>query len=125
NPRFWTANSGRRPVTNTAEHTILAKPAAWCSRGSPGGGTYGVLSSRDRARAISGLCAGAGIAVRSHAAGMRPRFIQIAASLALENAWEPLILRTYVSCAPPTPGRPRVRTKQATTGPTPGRPPGA
>src|SRR5688500_10537054 len=38
---------------NTAEHMIFANPDAWCSRGSPGGGTYGVLRSSDFARAIS------------------------------------------------------------------------
>src|SRR5258708_12846078 len=31
---------------------ILAKPDGRCSRGSPGGGTYGVLSSSDLARAM-------------------------------------------------------------------------
>src|SRR5260370_35376065 len=31
---------------------ILAKPDVRCSRGSPGGGTYGVLSSSDLARAM-------------------------------------------------------------------------
>ena len=38
---------------NTAEHMTLAKPAAWCSSGSPGGGTYGVSSSSAFARAMS------------------------------------------------------------------------
>src|SRR5437879_1368627 len=37
---------------NTAEHTIFAKPAAWCSSASPGGGTYGVASSSAFARAM-------------------------------------------------------------------------
>src|SRR6185503_3083257 len=36
-----------------AEHMILAKPEVCCSSGSPGGGTYGVLSSSDFARAIN------------------------------------------------------------------------
>src|SRR5437773_12004224 len=31
---------------------ILAKPDVRCSRGSPGGGTYGVLGSSDLARAM-------------------------------------------------------------------------
>src|SRR5712691_3104986 len=53
---------------NTAEHMILAKPDVWCSSGSPGGGTYGVLSSSDFARAMSAsrletvACGGAGAA---------------------------------------------------------------
>src|SRR5713101_5824395 len=38
---------------NTAEHMILANPEVWCSRASPGGGTYGVLISSNFARAIS------------------------------------------------------------------------
>src|SRR6267378_5997757 len=51
-PTFSAAKSGSRPVMNTAEHMILAKPDVRCSRGSPGGGTYGVLSSSDLARAM-------------------------------------------------------------------------
>ena len=43
---------------NTAEHMILAKPDVWCSRGSPGGGTYGVLISNNFARAISASLSG-------------------------------------------------------------------
>src|SRR5262249_58968909 len=42
-PTFSAAKLGSRPVMNTAEHMILAKPEAWCCRASPGGGTYGVL----------------------------------------------------------------------------------
>src|SRR5450755_969104 len=38
---------------NTAEHMTLAKPAAWCNSGSPGGATYGVSNSSDFAREIS------------------------------------------------------------------------
>ena len=37
----------------TAEQSVLAKPAVWCSRASPGGGTYSVSSSNDFARATS------------------------------------------------------------------------
>src|SRR5712691_8538151 len=53
---------------NTAEHMILAKPDVWCSSGSPGGGTYGVLSSSNFARTMSAsrletvACGGAGAA---------------------------------------------------------------
>src|SRR5437870_2830789 len=39
-------------VITTAEHMIFAKPDVRGSRRSPGGGTYGVLSSSDLARAI-------------------------------------------------------------------------
>src|SRR5712691_3024532 len=45
---------------NTAEHMILAKPDVWCSNGSPGGGTYGVSSSNDFARAMSASLVGSG-----------------------------------------------------------------
>ena len=38
---------------NTAEHMTLAKPAAWCDSGSPGGATYVVSSSNAFAREIS------------------------------------------------------------------------
>src|SRR5690242_2327953 len=51
NPTFSAAKSGSRPVMKMAEHMILAKPDAWCASGSPGGGTYGVLSSSALARA--------------------------------------------------------------------------
>src|SRR5262245_52829535 len=49
---------------------IFANPDAWCSSGSPGGGTYGVLSSSDFARAMSASCAcgAAGTAANSRAA---------------------------------------------------------
>src|SRR5262245_5764003 len=65
---FSAANSGSRPVMNTAEHMTLANPAAWCSSGSPGGATYGVLSSSDRARASNVLCGASGISERAGAA---------------------------------------------------------
>ena len=45
---------------NTAEHMTLAKPAAWCDSGSPGGATYGVSSSSGFARAISAAGLGCG-----------------------------------------------------------------
>src|SRR4249920_2589113 len=38
---------------NTAEHMTFAYPAAWCSNGSPGTGTYFVGSSKELARAMS------------------------------------------------------------------------
>ncbi|MEO8189494.1 MAG: hypothetical protein ABI682_04065 [Acidobacteriota bacterium] len=50
-PTFSAAKAGSRPVMKTAEHMIFANPPAWWSRGSPGGGTYGVSSSKDFARA--------------------------------------------------------------------------
>src|SRR5437588_10104021 len=59
-PTFSAANSGSRPVMNTAEHMIFAKPDVWCSNGSPGGGTYGVSSSNDFARAIRASLVGSG-----------------------------------------------------------------
>src|SRR6266478_1394730 len=59
-PTFSAANSGSRPVMNTAEHMIFAKPDVWCSNGSPGGGTYGVSSSNDFARAIRAALVGSG-----------------------------------------------------------------
>jgi len=45
---------------NTAEHMICAKPAAWCSSGLPGGGTYRVGSSRllSRTRKAGSACWG-------------------------------------------------------------------
>src|SRR5260370_33793916 len=43
---------------NTAEHMILAKPEVWCSRASPGGGTYGVLISSNFALSISASLSG-------------------------------------------------------------------
>src|SRR5580704_7729601 len=45
---------------NTAEHIIFAKPDVWCSSASPGGGTYGVSSSNDFARAIRAALVGSG-----------------------------------------------------------------
>src|SRR5438270_10202529 len=57
-PTFSAANSGASPVMNTAEHIILANPEVWCSRASPGGGTYGVLISNDFALAISASLSG-------------------------------------------------------------------
>src|ERR1700681_4629687 len=45
---------------NTAEHMIFAKPDVWCSIASPGGGTYGVSSSNDFARAIRAALVGSG-----------------------------------------------------------------
>src|SRR6266403_5006854 len=59
-PTFSAATSGSRPVMNTAEHMIFAKPDVWCSNGSPGGGTYGVSSSNDFARAIRAALVGSG-----------------------------------------------------------------
>src|SRR5690349_16981574 len=45
----------------TAEHITLAKPTAWCTRGSPGGATYGYESSSSAfARAISAAALGGG-----------------------------------------------------------------
>src|SRR5574341_1094168 len=60
-PTFSAAKSGSSPVMKTAEHMILTKPAAWCSSGSPGGGSYGVLSSSDFARALSASRGGVGV----------------------------------------------------------------
>src|SRR5260370_15256136 len=57
-PSFSATKSGASPVMNTAEHMILAKPEVWCSRASPGGGTYGVLISSNFARAISASLSG-------------------------------------------------------------------
>src|ERR1700730_1215831 len=57
-PTFSAAKAGSRPVMNTAEHMIFAKPDVWCSNVSPGGGTYGVSSSNDFARAIRASLAG-------------------------------------------------------------------
>src|ERR1700736_6679910 len=45
---------------NTPEHMIFAKPDVWCSNASPGGGTYGVSSSNDFARAIRAALVGSG-----------------------------------------------------------------
>src|ERR1700730_7720391 len=59
-PTFSAAKSGSRPVMNTAEHMIFAKPDVWCSNASPGGGTYGVSSSNDFARAIRAALVGSG-----------------------------------------------------------------
>src|SRR5438552_2617659 len=50
---------------NTAEHITLAKPAAWCTSGSPGGATYGVSSSSAFARAISAAGFGGGSGAES------------------------------------------------------------
>ena len=47
-------------MMNIAEHMTLAKPAAWCTSGSPGGATYAVSSSSAFARAISAAGLGAG-----------------------------------------------------------------
>src|SRR5882757_2361930 len=44
----------------TAEHMTLAKPAAWCNSGSPGGATYGVSSSSVFVRAMSAAGLGGG-----------------------------------------------------------------
>src|SRR5207302_8455439 len=57
-PTFSAAKSGASPVMNTAEHIIFANPEVWCSRASPGGGTYGVLISNDFALAISASLSG-------------------------------------------------------------------
>src|SRR5258708_6666914 len=45
---------------DTSQHMIFAKPDVWCSNTSPGGGTYGVSSSNDFARAIRASLAGSG-----------------------------------------------------------------
>src|SRR6266404_7933553 len=76
-PTFSAANSGSSPVMNTAEHMIFAKPDVWCSNTSPGGGTYGVSSSNDFARAIraslvgSGSCDAAVLAARTTTTGSK------------------------------------------------------
>src|ERR1700722_3594043 len=45
---------------NTAEHMTLAKPAAWCTSGSPGGATYAVSNSIAFAREINAAALGRG-----------------------------------------------------------------
>src|SRR5947209_18919376 len=95
---------------NTAEHMILAKPAVLRSSGSPGGGTYGVLSSSDFARATSAsrletvACGGAGAA--AFTAGVSTSYPMAAVQTVSASA---VAVVRILTLSLPAPGRARRR----------------
>src|SRR3984893_7553998 len=100
-PTFSAAKSGSRPVMNTAEHMIFAKPDVWCSNASPGGGTYGVSSSNDFARAIraalvgSGCCDAAVLTARATITGTSESLIM---TISCDGIHQEATFKGYTSC---------------------------
>src|SRR3984893_6225994 len=100
-PTFSAAKSGSRPVMNTAEHIIFAKPDVWCSNASPGGGTYGVASSNDFARAIraalvgSGSCDAAVLTARATITGTSESLIM---TISCDGIHQEATFKGYTSC---------------------------
>ena len=86
---------------NTAEHMIFAKPDVWCSNASPGGGTYGVSSSNDFARAIraalvgSGSCDAAVLTARATITGTSESLIM---TISCDGIHQEATFKGYTSC---------------------------
>src|ERR1700736_1141789 len=86
---------------NTPEHMIFAKPDVWCSNASPGGGTYGVSSSNDFARAIraalvgSGCCDAAVLTARATITGTSESLIM---TISCDGIHQEATFKGYTSC---------------------------